>query len=111
MPEPDRSALASTSLSVHLARGVIGFGLIGAAFVLTPSHGPVALLFAPIGVVALRGCPTCWIVGLLETISAGRLQRTCNENGCTLDQLSSETPNEQKPKSWRRTKATRSRAA
>jgi hypothetical protein len=111
MPENERSPFASSSVPRHFARGVIGFGLIGAAFALTPSHGPLALLFAPIGVVALRGCPTCWIVGLVETISAGRLQRTCNENGCTLDRRSSGTTDEQKSTSWRRTKATRSRAA
>jgi hypothetical protein len=84
MPDSDRSALASTSVARHLTRGAIGFGLIGAAFALTPSHGPVALLFAPIGMVALRGCPTCWIAGLVETISAGRLKRACTETGCTL---------------------------
>jgi hypothetical protein len=98
MPEPDRGVLASASLPAHLARGAIGFGLIGAAFALTPSHGPLALLFAPIGVVALRGCPTCWIVGLVETISVGRLERTCSQNGCTLDRPSSGTADEQKPK-------------
>jgi len=84
MPDPDQSTLASTSVAAHLARGAIGFGLIGSAVALTPSHGPVALLFAPLGMVALRGCPTCWIAGLIETISAGRLQRTCTETGCTL---------------------------
>jgi len=90
MSEPDRSALpdrgplASTSVAAHLTRGAIGFGLIAAALVLTTSRGPAALLFAPFGLLALRGCPTCWIVGLIETISAGRLKRTCTENGCTL---------------------------
>jgi hypothetical protein len=84
MPENEQGVFASSSVPRHLMRGAIGFGLIGAAIVLTPSHGPLALLFAPIGVVALGGCPTCWIVGLVETISAGRLKRTCTENGCTL---------------------------
>jgi hypothetical protein len=84
MSDPDRSALASPSVALHLTRGAIGFGLIGAALALTPSHGPVALLFAPIGMVALRGCPTCWIVGLIETISAGRLKRTCSDDSCAL---------------------------
>jgi hypothetical protein len=84
MPNPDQRTLASTSVGAHLARGAIGFALIGSAVALTPSHGPVALLFAPLGMVALRGCPTCWIAGLIETISAGRLQRTCTETGCTL---------------------------
>ncbi len=82
--DSSRSALASTSLPAHLARGALGFGLLGAAIALTSSHGPAALLLAPPGMVALRGCPTCWIAGLVETISAGRLQRTCTEDGCTL---------------------------
>jgi hypothetical protein len=84
MSENERSIFASNSVPRHLMRGVIGFGLIAAALVLTTSRGPVALLLAPIGVVALRGCPTCWIVGLVETISAGRLKRSCTEDGCSL---------------------------
>jgi hypothetical protein len=80
----DRGALASASLPAHLTRGAVGFGLLGAAVALIPSHGPAALLLAPPGLVALRGCPTCWLAGLAQTIFAGRLQRTCTENGCAL---------------------------
>jgi hypothetical protein len=80
----DSGVLASSSLDRHLARGAIGFGLIGAGFALTISFSPVALLLAPIGMVALRGCPTCWIAGLIQTISVGRLERTCAGNSCTL---------------------------
>jgi hypothetical protein len=81
---PDRSVLASTSVARHLTRGAIGFGLIGSAITLTSSIGPAALLLAPLGLVALRGCPTCWIAGLIQTISAGRLQRACTDTGCAL---------------------------
>jgi hypothetical protein len=84
MPDHDRSALASTSVARHLMRGALGFGLIGSALALTVRGGPLALLLAPPGLVALRGCPTCWIAGLVETISAGRLERTCTESSCTL---------------------------
>jgi hypothetical protein len=84
MPESDTHTFASTSLLRHLTRGVVGFGLIGSALVLTPSVGPAALLLAPPGMVALRGCPMCWIAGLVETISAGRIRRTCTDAGCTL---------------------------
>jgi hypothetical protein len=84
MPEHDRSALASSTVAAHLARGAIGFGLTGSALALASSHGPVAFLLAAPGIVALRGCPTCWIAGLIETLSAGDLKRTCTENGCTL---------------------------
>jgi hypothetical protein len=84
MSAHDRSAVASTSLARHLTRGAIGFGLIGSSVALVPAVGPVSLLLAPPGMVALRGCPTCWIAGLMETISAGRLQRTCTDAGCEL---------------------------
>jgi hypothetical protein len=79
---PGRGAFASASVTRHLARGALGFGLIGAALVLTSSVGAVALLLAPLGVVALRGCPMCWTLGLIETISAGRVRRACTDEGC-----------------------------
>jgi hypothetical protein len=90
MSEPpgtsDRAAgaLASGSLARHLARGAIGFGAIAAALALTPSAGAAALLLVLPGMVALRGCPTCWLVGLVQTLSAGRLRCACEERGCTL---------------------------
>jgi hypothetical protein len=85
MHERGRSgALAGTSVARHLARGVAGFGLIGSALALTPAVGAGALLLVLPGMVALRGCPTCWIAGLLQALSAGRLERACDEDGCTL---------------------------
>ena len=89
MPEPMQNLLASKSVARHLARGALGFGLIGVAIALTTSVGPVALLLAPFGMVALRGCPTCWIVGLVQTMSAGRLERNCTEADCTLQRRES----------------------
>jgi hypothetical protein len=84
MPEPMQSVLASKSVARHLARGVLGFGLIVTAIVLASGVSPAGLLLAPLGLVALRGCPTCWTVGLIQTISARRLQRSCTDAGCTL---------------------------
>lgn len=80
----DQGAPAGGTVARQLARGAIGFGLIGSAVALTPTVGPAALLLAPPGLVALGGCPTCWIAGLVETVSAGRLQRTCADQSCTL---------------------------
>jgi hypothetical protein len=83
MPEQDQRPLASTSLTRHLTRGAIGFALLGSTLALTPSVGPAALLLALPGMVALRGCPTCWVLMLIETVSAGRVTRDCGETGCT----------------------------
>ncbi len=89
MTEHMQSALASKSVAHHLGRGALGFGLIGMAIALTTSDGPAALLLAPLGLVALRGCPTCWIVGLVQTISAGQLKRSCTGTDCTLQRSNS----------------------
>ena len=75
---------ASTSLPRHLVRGVVGFGSLIAAFALIPAVGLLSLLLLPIGVLALRGCPMCWTIGLLQTISRGRLERTCENGTCQL---------------------------
>jgi hypothetical protein len=80
----DQVAPPRRALARHLARGAIGFGLIGVAFVLTKRLGPASLLLLAPGMVALRGCPTCWLVGLIETLSAGRLERSCAEASCKL---------------------------
>jgi hypothetical protein len=81
---PARGSFARSSVPRHLARGVIGFGALIASLALLPLAGWPSLLLAPVGVVALRGCPMCWAVGLAETISAGRLRRACKDGVCTL---------------------------
>lgn len=59
---------ASKTLAIHLVRGAIAGALIAWA-VLHPSFHPIFAIAAGIGaVVAMRGCPLCWTVGLVETI-------------------------------------------
>lgn len=80
----DGIAFTSSSLPRHLARGAIGFGSLVGAFVLLPAIGPASLLLLPIGLVALRGCPMCWALGLVQTLSRGRLERECVDGVCEL---------------------------
>lgn len=77
-------SFASASVARHLVRGVVGFGALIGAVALLPVLGLAALLLAPIGLLALRGCPACWTIGLLETISRGRLRRSCEDDRCVL---------------------------
>jgi hypothetical protein len=81
MTEP---AFASTSLTRHLVRGAIGFGALAGAVALLPVIGPASLMLVPVALIALRGCPTCWFVGLVETLSRGRLERSCESGRCEL---------------------------
>lgn len=84
MPEHDRGTLAGASVARHLVRGAVGFALIGCGFVLAASHGGAALLLAVPGMVALRGCPTCWLARSIQIVSAGRLERSCSDGDCAL---------------------------
>lgn len=86
----DDRAFASASLTRHLIRGVVGFGALIASIGLVPVYGPVSLLLAPVGLLALRGCPMCWIIGLIETLSMGRLKRTCADGSCELTSASTD---------------------
>ncbi|MCX4399708.1 hypothetical protein [Streptomyces sp. NBC_01767] len=80
-----RGGFASDTVPRHLARGAVGFGALAGSLALLPVVGPASLLLAPVGLVALRGCPMCWVIGLVETVSAGRLRRTCTEGRCELN--------------------------
>ncbi|QDY76516.1 hypothetical protein FQU76_08185 [Streptomyces qinzhouensis] len=75
---------ASASLPRHLVRGAAGFGSLAGSVLLLPVTGPVSLLLAPVGLLVLRGCPMCWTVGLVQTLSRGRLRRECHDGRCEL---------------------------
>ena len=68
-----RSPFASASVPRHLARG--GAGLLALGGGLLPLHagGLFGMLGAAaavgLAVVLLRGCPMCWIIGLIETVA------------------------------------------
>ena len=74
---------ASSSVGVHLVRGLFGMlallgGLIGAV-----TLTPFALVLVPAGFVLLRGCPMCWTVGLMATIAgAGERRGDCVAGRC-----------------------------
>lgn len=83
-PKSAGRSFASASVPRHLLRGAVGFGAIVAALALVPVVGMWSLVLAPVGIVALRGCPMCWVIGLMETVSAGRLRRQCTDGQCEL---------------------------
>ena len=72
------SPLASGSLREHVARGAAGFGAAALAVALLSAVGPISLLLLLLSVVAWRGCPTCWTVGLIGTIADERARRRCS---------------------------------
>jgi hypothetical protein len=59
---------ASKTITAHLARGVIAAALIAWAVLHLSSNPAFAVAAGVVAVVAMRGCPLCWTVGLVETI-------------------------------------------
>ena len=69
---PGRSPFSSSSVTRHLLRGALGALLVALALGSFAAH-PVLAVTAGLGaIVAWRGCPMCWTIGLFETV-AGRL--------------------------------------
>ena len=67
-----RFPLAASSVNRHLRRGAIGLLAVLGAILLLGVLGPVSLVLLPVAAVAWRGCPTCWAVGMVETLSDRR---------------------------------------
>jgi len=62
----------SASLGAHLMRGAAAAALLGFAIVQQTAHPWASLSAGVAALVALRGCPMCWTVGLVETLAQGR---------------------------------------
>jgi len=64
------SPFASKTLAHHLLRGGAAVGLIALAIELNDDLPALAMVAGIAAIVALRGCPMCWTVGLFETLRA-----------------------------------------
>lgn len=77
--DPLQDLFASSSVAEHVVRGVVGLVLVVAALALASMHAWALLALIP-AAVAWRGCPTCWTLGLVQTISRGRAG--CADGAC-----------------------------
>ncbi len=58
-----------TGLTAHLARGFTGATLIGWALIYADTQPVLAAAAGIMAVVALRGCPACWMFGLWDRLT------------------------------------------
>ncbi len=72
---------ASKTVLGHLTRGAVGAAAIACALAGAARHPWLPLAALPIALIAFRGCPTCWAVGLVQTVMA-RLNGTSTEGPC-----------------------------
>lgn len=60
------------TVALHLLRGVLGFAALGVA--LFGGSVLAAVVLVPAALVLMKGCPTCWTIGLVQTVQR-RLQQ------------------------------------
>ena len=63
------------SLSLHIMRGILGFGALYLALTEYEAIGWPVWLFFGVTVWMLKGCPICWTIGLFETAAYKVLSR------------------------------------
>jgi hypothetical protein len=78
---------ASRSIPVHLLRGALGISALVAFAALAPARPLLALPLLAFALVALRGCPACWLVGLLQTaltrVKGAPTSGVCTDGSCS----------------------------
>jgi len=67
------------SLLLHVAKGLGGFGALGIALATMNATIAPSLVLLPLSLYLRRGCPTCWTIGLFETIVMKIHQRRAQE--------------------------------
>ncbi|WP_018349812.1 hypothetical protein [Longispora albida] len=69
----------------HLIRGALALAALTGAVVMAWVWWPATILLIALGMLALRGCPACWVMRLVELVSLRRLQRSCDDGVCRLE--------------------------
>ena len=62
---------ASKTLTEHILRGLAGIGALWSAVAIAESHPWGSLALGALVLLAFRGCPICWSIGLFETARQG----------------------------------------
>jgi hypothetical protein len=58
---------ASNTLLEHSLRGFVGTGALWYAVTIAATHPLGSLALGVLALLAFRGCPICWAIGLVET--------------------------------------------
>ena len=59
---------ANKSITIHLVRGVVGLSALIISLSTLPESIWPSLILLPAAIYLLKGCPMCWVVGLVGTI-------------------------------------------
>ena len=72
----------SPSIVEHVFRGVLGFGLLAVGLLYSDVLGWWTIVPLVGALLSFRGCPTCWTVGLVESVLLRKAQKGCGDRSC-----------------------------
>ena len=72
----------SPSLVEHILRGSLGFGLLSVGLLYSSVLGWWNVVLLAGALVCFRGCPTCWISGLVEAVIHRNAPSGCVDGSC-----------------------------
>lgn len=58
----------TTSVRWHLLRGANAIACVGVALYFGVDHPFIAVVAVPCAIFLMRGCPMCWMFGLVERL-------------------------------------------
>ena len=64
---PAGLGFGNRTVALHLLRGVLGFSALAGALFGGSVLATVVLI--PAALVLMKGCPTCWMIGLMQTVT------------------------------------------
>jgi hypothetical protein len=77
----------SRGILEHVTRGAVGLGALGGAVAMASSHPWLSSAAVVVGLIALRGCPMCWTIGLIQTVVA-KIRGAPTDEFCVKGQCS-----------------------
>jgi hypothetical protein len=79
-----RVLLLGGGVAGHIARGIVGAGLLILALLYSSNLGWWVAIPAIGALLCFRGCPMCWTAGLVESVLDRRSGGTaCTDGSCT----------------------------
>jgi hypothetical protein len=74
--------MGSKSILEHILRGIGGIALLAVGLIYLDEIGWWAAVPIVAAILLFRGCPMCWLVGLIDTVISRKTPPKCTDGSC-----------------------------
>jgi hypothetical protein len=76
-----KTQFASHSITEHIIRGIVGVVLLWQAVSIASTNPIGSIGLGILMMIAFRGCPVCWTIGLFETVYSAYIRLKARKLG------------------------------